>query len=68
MSRLLRFPEVQARIGLSRSGIYARVASDPSFPQPVRIGPNSVGFDEDEIEKFIGDRKAARSEPVVASA
>lgn len=49
---ILRRPEVEARTGLSRSTIYARM-NDGSFPQAVRLGPKSVGWREHDIDSWI---------------
>lgn len=66
--RFLRFPEVQARCGLSRSGIYAKAAQG-QFPKPVPIGPNAVAFVEAEIDAWVDARiTAARGEPISATA
>ena len=68
MARLLRFPEVIARVGLSRSGIYARMAAN-AFPRAVSLGPNSVGFVEEEIDSWVDERiKAGRSDTADAVA
>ena len=66
-SRLLRRPEVEARVGLSRSAIY--VAMDRgTFPRPVRIGVRAVAWREDAIERWLAQCPAAtpadRTRPV----
>ncbi len=55
---LLRLPEVQARVGLSRSTIYERLKNDPpTFPKPVSLGgERAIGFVESEIESWIQSR------------
>lgn len=58
---ILRCKQVQARTGLSRSGIYARLKSnhkrpkdyDPTFPKPVSVGARSIGWIESEIDEWI---------------
>jgi len=50
--RILRLPEVKARIGLSRSTIYLRI-SNGEFPKPVQLGGHAVGWPESEIENWI---------------
>jgi prophage regulatory protein len=47
--RLLRLKQVQERVPLSRVQIWRRVRAG-TFPAPVQIGPNSVGWYEDEID------------------
>lgn len=51
-SRLIRLPEVKARVGLSRSSIYQRIA-EGTFPAPVRLGEKSVAWLEADIDKWI---------------
>lgn len=53
-TRLLRLPEVMARVGLKRSTIYKRV-SEGNFPKPRNIGPRSVAWSEAEIDRWIDE-------------
>jgi len=46
--RILRFPEVRALSGLSRSTIYLRIA-EGLFPKPIPLGPRMVGWRESEV-------------------
>nr|VFJ67597.1 MAG: transcriptional regulator, AlpA family [Candidatus Kentron sp. DK] len=58
---ILRRRQVEARTGLSRSTIYARLKSnprrpndyDPTFPLPVSLGPKAVGWIESEIDAWL---------------
>lgn len=50
--KILRRPAVEARTGLSRSTIYARILRG-SFPQPISLGPRAVGWIESEIDEWI---------------
>jgi prophage regulatory protein len=54
---LLRRPEVSARTGLSRTGIYQRVKRG-TFPEPRQIGPRSVAWIESEVSTWIESRIA----------
>jgi prophage regulatory protein len=56
---ILRLPAVKARTGLSRSTIYAYVASG-DFPAPVSLGRRAVGWDLAEIDSWIEARLAQR--------
>ena len=56
--RLLRRPEVEARTGLARSTIYARMA-EGTFPRPVRLGKQSVGWIESDIDEWLDQRISA---------
>jgi prophage regulatory protein len=58
---ILRRKQVEARTGLSRSGIYARLKHnpkrpgdfDPTFPAAISLGAKSVGWIEAEIEAWL---------------
>ena len=51
-ARIIRFHQVQARIGLSRSTIYRRLAGG-SFPKPLSLGARAVGWIEEEVDEWI---------------
>ncbi len=55
VTRLLRLPEVQHRVGLGRSTIY-RWMTEGRFPKPVQLGGFVVAWPEDEIERWISAR------------
>ena len=58
---ILRRRQVEARTGLSRSTIYARLTRnperpgdyDPTFPRPVKIGAKATGWIEAEIDAWL---------------
>jgi len=56
---LIRLNEVKARVGLSRSAIYAKISAG-TFPMPVPIGSRSIGFVASEIESWIQSRISER--------
>lgn len=59
--RILRRKQVEARTGLSRSSIYAKLRHnpkrpsdyDPTFPKPVSVGAKAVGWIEAEISEWL---------------
>ena len=59
--RILRRKQVEARTGLSRSSIYARLRQnpkrpgdyDPTFPKPISVGAKAVGWIEAEIDAWL---------------
>jgi prophage regulatory protein len=53
---ILRKPAVLAKTGLSYPTIYRRIQAG-TFPQPVQLGPNSVGWIEDEVDAWIKSRR-----------
>lgn len=65
---ILRLPTVKARIGLSRSTIYLRVA-EGSFPRPVSLGGRAVGWVESEVDAWISRQiEAGRKKLLLGSA
>ena len=54
-TRILRLPAVLSRIGVSRSTVYRLIASG-HFPAPRRLGPNSVGWWEADVEAWVVSR------------
>jgi prophage regulatory protein len=65
---ILRRKQVEARTGLSRSSIYARLRQnpkrpgdyDPTFPKPVSVGAKAVGWLEHEVDAWINKQIARR--------
>lgn len=57
---ILRLPEVKNRTGLPRSTIYLRMAQG-KFPHPVSLGGRTVGWLEDEIDRWLFNRIKQRS-------
>ena len=55
VTRLIRLPEVQHRVGLGRSTIY-RWMSEGKFPKPVQLGAYAVAWAEDEVDSWIARR------------
>jgi prophage regulatory protein len=55
VTRLIRLPEVQHRVGLGRSTIY-RWMAEGKFPKPVQLGGYSVAWAENEIDRWVADR------------
>ncbi len=53
---ILRRKQVEARTGLSRSGIYERIAAG-TFPAPIKLGNGrAVGWLEHEINDWLFSR------------
>lgn len=60
--RMLRRRQVEARTGLSRSTIYAGVNAG-TFPKPVHLGAQAVGWIESEVDAWLRKRiTASRAE------
>lgn len=61
---LERLPQVLARTGLSRAGLYRLIAAG-HFPRPVRLTERSSAWPSAEVDEFIQDRMAARDSKAV---
>ncbi len=53
--RFLRRPEVEARTGLSRGTIYAKM-NEGTFPRPCRVGKRAVAWRGEDIERWIAQQ------------
>ena len=56
---VLRFPQVKAKAGLSRSAIY-NLEKAGDFPARISLGARSVGWLESEVQAWIESRVEAR--------
>ncbi len=55
---LIPITEVSRHLGVSRSTVERlRRSPEVQFPQPIRIGPNSIRFDTVELEQWIVARR-----------
>ena len=52
VTRLIRLPEVQHRVGLGRSTIY-RWMNEGKFPKPVQLGGYAVAWADADIDEWI---------------
>lgn len=58
--RLLRFPEVRRRTGLSRSTVW-RLERKGEFPAHCRISAGAVGWVEGELQEWLHKKLTSRS-------
>ena len=56
--KVLRMPDVVARVGLRRSSIYAYM-SQGEFPRPIRIDRSAVAWRESDIIHWLASRVSA---------
>ena len=59
MMRLLRIKEVEKRVGISGTHI-RRLERAGQFPVRAEISERSYGYSEEEVDRFIEERLAAR--------
>ncbi len=55
--RILCPKEVRERTGYGRTMLWLKSRNpDDSFPSPVQLGVNSIGYYEDEIDEWLENR------------
>lgn len=52
---IIRWPEVHRRTGRSRTQAWRDIRNS-KFPAPIQLGPNAIGWYEDEIEDWQNNR------------
>ena len=60
--RILREPEVRAKDGKSRTQRWRDIRAG-KYPAPIALGPNSVGWYEDEIDAWLAARPRVSYSP-----
>ena len=50
-----RWPEVEKRVKRSRAQVWRDIQAG-KFPAPIQIGPNSVAWFDDEIDRWLAER------------
>jgi prophage regulatory protein len=53
--KIIREPEVERRTGRSRTQRWRDIRAD-KFPTPIELGPNAIGWFEDEIDAWLAER------------
>ncbi len=59
--RILRFPDVVNKTGLSKSALRAQIRSK-AFPAPVALGLRAVGFVAGEVDHWVEKKMNQRTE------
>ena len=55
--KVLRLKNICQITGCSPATIWRWVKTDPSFVKPFKLGPNSTGWDADDIDRWLRGRK-----------
>lgn len=58
VTTILRRPQVEQLVGLSRSTLYAMMAEN-TFPQPVKLSKRAVGWRESDVREWLASRPIA---------
>ena len=59
-ARVKRLDAVLGYVGLSRSTIY-RLMKLGQFPAPLRLGPNSIGWDAADLDAWLDAKRAPQA-------
>lgn len=51
--RALRPVQTAQKLGIGLSTVWAKVKTDPLFPQPIKIGPRTTVFLEAELDQYL---------------
>ncbi|MEI6812516.1 MAG: AlpA family phage regulatory protein [Actinomycetes bacterium] len=57
MNELLKVRDIQARLGIGRSAVYALI-HEPSFPAPISINSRTLRWEVTEFEQWLLSRKS----------
>lgn len=65
--RTLRMKELAEYVGLAESTLWERIKEDskyydPDFPKKIRLGSGSVGWDSEEVDRWLKNRAAQPKE------
>lgn len=63
---VIRLPAVKGKTTLSKSTIH-RLEAEGKFPKRVRLGENSTGWYEDEIDEWLANRPRVVDVPKVGA-
>lgn len=58
---ILRLPQVQTRLGLSRSSIYLLIKKG-ELVRPIKLGERAIGWPESDIEDYINKKIREREQ------
>ncbi|MDB2520397.1 AlpA family transcriptional regulator [Planktomarina temperata] len=61
LPQIFRRKDLEERLKLSRSSIYAMMATG-EFPKPIRLGRRAVGWLSGDIEKWLQDLQGDRND------
>lgn len=53
---LLRTQKACALLGISKTTLYTWCKTDPTFPQPIRVGARCTAWKSDELQAWIDSR------------
>ncbi|BBO72073.1 hypothetical protein DSCA_60030 [Desulfosarcina alkanivorans] len=58
--KVIRWPELKEKLGGVSSVSVWRWTRDGLFPKSLKIGPNTAGWIESEVDDFLAQRAAER--------
>lgn len=57
--RIIRTKQAADMLGVSRATLWRWSRAGGTFPLPFQVGPNAVGFDQDELRQWLESRRQA---------
>lgn len=54
---LLKPEEVSVKLGISKAALPALRLRDKTFPQPIKVSPRVLRWDEADIDEWLSQRK-----------
>jgi len=64
-AHILRYSDLEMQLGINRVTIWRRTKTDPTFPQPIRLGNSknaALGFLTEEVEAWIARQSDNRKD------
>jgi len=59
---LLKPEEVSAKLGITKAALPALRRREKGFPQPIRVSPKVLRWDEDDIDNWLAQRKEIQTD------
>jgi predicted DNA-binding transcriptional regulator AlpA len=60
MEKVMLSPAEVVAAGYARSKVNLwRMRKDPTFPKPLRLGPQSIGYRKADLDKWLAEREPA---------
>ena len=58
LDRIIRHSPLAKRLGVDPTTLYRWYTADPPrFPKPIKLGPNSIGWRESDVQEWLETRE-----------
>lgn len=63
-NKMIRPADAAKKLGIGLSTLWRKASDQSDFPKPIKLGPATTAFFEDELDAYIAERaKQSRGEP-----